>query len=33
MSGCRARARQPTTFTMCMITKTMHAVVIIVIEW
>ena len=28
MSGCRARQNQPSTFSMCMITKAMHAVVI-----
>ena len=28
MSGCRARQNQTSTFSMCMITKAMHAVVI-----
>ena len=28
MSGCRVRQNQPSTFSMCMITKAIHAVVI-----
>ena len=30
MSGCRVKQNQPSTFSMCMITKAMHAVVV---EW